>query len=189
MRIDPLQRFVTAACASVRRSRPFLFAVMAVGLVGCASDEFSDLQSYVQEVKSRPPGRIAPIPEFETYETFTYRDRELRDPFVPKEEATLQAGAPNGEGLRPDTNRHKEALENFPLDGLKFVGILENNAETWAIIKAPDDLVYRVRAGNYMGQNFGEVASVDESKVELMEIVPDGLGGWMKRPAALAIEE
>ena len=75
------------------------------------------------------------------------------------------------------------------MDGLEFVGLLENNAESWAIITAPDTLVYRAQVGNHLGQNFGKIVVIDESKVQLEEIVPDGLGGWIKRNAALAIKE
>lgn len=174
----------------VPRPKAIALAALTLLAVGCSRNELSDLQQYVQEVKARPAGRIPPLPEFETYETFVYQNRELRDPFVPKDEATItQTGRPTGPGLRPDMNRRKEALENFPLDGLKFVGLLENSSDSWAIIKAPDNLVYRAKVGNHIGQNYGEVVSVDESKVRIVEIIADGLGGWIKRDAALAIEE
>lgn len=169
---------------------PVFFFAFVLSVAGCSSVEYADLQEYVAQVKAKPPGRIPPIPEFETYETFTYLATNLRDPFTPREEATLsKANTGKRTGLQPDLNRHKETLENFPLDGLEFVGTLENASEIWAIIRAPDDFVYRAKVGNHMGQNFGEVVSVDEGRVQLVEIVPDGMGGWIKRDAALAIEE
>jgi type IV pilus assembly protein PilP len=166
-----------------------LLAACVMVLAGCSSGEFDDLQTYVKEVKARPPGRIAPIPEFETYETVTYNDRDLRDPFVPKEEVTISRPGSGGPGFQPDKNRRKETLESFPLDSLKYVGSLENRNDSWAIIKAPDNLVYRAKVGNHLGLNYGEITAITEGKVQITEVIPDGVGGWVKRQAALAVEE
>jgi type IV pilus assembly protein PilP len=159
-------------------------------LVGCSGSEHGDLRGFVDEVKSRPAGRIAPLPEFEVYESYAYSSAEERDPFAPRASAHLAgSGGAGGSDLEPDLNRYKEALEQFPLDGLEFAGILENQDQTWAIIKAPDGLVHRVQVGNHLGQNYGKIVRVSETKVEIEEIIPDGLGGWIKRDAALAITE
>jgi len=170
---------------------PVALACLAgLALVGCSTEEHSDLRAYVAEVKQRPAGRIAPLPEFEMYETFTYDVEDLRDPFKPKQEATLKAeDKPKGEGPRPDANRHKEALEAFPLDSLTFIGLLTKEDTTWGIIKAPDGLVHRVQIGNHIGQNFGEIVAISESEIQLVELAPDGNGGWYKREAAIAIQE
>jgi len=190
MRMMPTHRKPAPRLTSGKGILAVAVLLLATLLGACSSAEHEDLESYVRDVKSRPPGRIAPMPEFETYETYSYQSKDLRNPFQPREEAMLsQANQQKGAGLHPDFSRHKEALENFPLDGLKFVGTLENQSEVWAIVKAPDNLVYRAKAGNHMGQNYGEVVSVDETRIQLVEIVPDGLGGWMKRQAAIAIEE
>jgi type IV pilus assembly protein PilP len=190
MRIEAMRNILAASGGVRGQAVPVFFVLLVLAVGGCSSVEYADLQEYTTQVKAKPPGRIPPIPEFETYETFAYQASDLRDPFTPREEATLErAKTGKGTGLQPDLNRHKETLENFPLDGLEFVGTLENAAEMWAIIRAPDDFVYRAKVGNHMGQNFGEIVSVDESRVQLVEIVPDGMGGWMKRQAALAIEE
>ena len=86
-------------------------------------------------------------------------------------------------------NRRREALEAFPLDALKMVGTLAQKDGVWAIIKAPDGLVYRVTRNNYLGQNYGRITKISEDKVELVEIVPDGLGGWQERRASLVLAE
>lgn len=176
-----------------RKLRSFFTALtclLAATLTACSSDELGDLRDFVAKEKSRPAGRIAPLPEFEIYETFTYAARDLRNPFRPKEEALLtDSEEANSSGLRPEDNRNREALEAFPLDGLTFMGLLEKEGVVWGIVKAPDGLVHRVQAGNYMGQNYGKILSIDESRIELMEIVQDGRGGWFEREAAVAIAD
>ena len=167
-----------------------LAVFLGATLAGCSSEEHRDLQEHVAEVKRRPPGRVAPLPEFEVYETFTYEAHEDRDPFRPREEAILtESNQPATSGPKPPEDRNPEALERFPLDGLAFVGLLQKGDTVWGIIKDPEGLVHRVQAGNHVGQNYGEITSISESKIELKEIVPDGRGGFFKREAAIAIEE
>mgnify|MGYP002712004664 CR=1 FL=1 len=164
--------------------------VAAMLLAGCSGDDHSDLQAYVARVKAKKAGRIKPLPEFKSYETFAYKADGRHDPFAPfQEEAQVTQANDNGDGPRPDLHRHKEALESFPLDGLKFVGTMERKGQEWAIISAPDKLVYRVKTGNYVGQNYGEIMQITEDKISIREIVPNGLGGWVKRDAALALAE
>ncbi len=158
------------------------------GLTGCAgSAGHADLEQFVTQVKARKGGRIAPVPEFKMYEGFQYSAFERRDPFTRAETNTEQALASDN-GISPDQDRHKEPLEEFPLDTLKFAGHLEKQAEHWAIITAPDGLVHRVQVGNHLGHNYGRITNVTETRIELVEIVPDGIGGWVERQAALATD-
>lgn len=162
---------------------------LLVTLAGCSSDQHRDLQQFVATEKARPPGRIDPLPEFEMYETFTYGARDERDPFRPKEEAVLTQTQHVASGPRPDGNRNKEALEAFPLDSLTFMGLLQKEDTIWGIVKDPQGMVHRTQVGNHMGQNYGRITIINESKIELMEIVPDGRGGWFEREAAVAISD
>jgi type IV pilus assembly protein PilP len=149
-------------------------------LAGCSSGQ-EDLQQWVAEVKQRPGGRIEPLPEVKPYETYTYSDADLRSPFAPAAPA-----AANG-GVRPDTKRNREFLEQFSLDTLRMVGTLRLADRTYGLVKTKDGLVHRVLPGNYMGQADGRVTEVTPSKINVVEIVPDGLGGYMERPASLAL--
>lgn len=170
--------------------RTFVVMALFASLVACSSGSLSDLQSYVQSVKARPAGRIAPLPEFKTYETFAYSAGNLRDPFVMMQnEAELVQATAGAAGPKPDEQRNKETLEMYPLDTLRFVGQLERGNEKWAIVTSPDGLVHRVKAGNYIGQNFGKITAVTESQLEITELVPDGMGGWVERQAALSLGE
>ncbi len=159
--------------------------------VGCSGGGTQDLEAWVKEVRSRQHVRIEPLPEFKPYETFLYQAQDLRSPFTPGENRSLQVPGQEikGSGIRPDVNRPREALEEYPLDSLRMVGTLEQGGQMWALVRAEDGTIHRVQPGNYVGQNYGRITRITESKIELVEIVPDGLGGWMERPATLALSE
>jgi type IV pilus assembly protein PilP len=155
-------------------------------LLGCADTTMSDLERFVENThKDRAP-RVEPLPRVKPNPTFQYTASELVDPFS---QANLiqRRPSPNGDGPAPDPTRRKEALEQFPLDALSMVGTLSNDESSWAIIRAPDGTVHRAGAGNYVGQNYGKIQAVNETEVEIVELVPDVNGGWMERDAALAI--
>ena len=187
-----IERYQEARAQVTQKTIRIIMSItLLVSLSACSDGGMSDLENYVNSVRSRPASRIAPLPEFKTYETFAYSASNLRDPFVMFEnEAELaQSAALNTSGPQPDTKRNKETLEQYPLDTLRFVGQLEKDNEQWAIITSPDSLVHRVKAGNYIGQNFGKITQISESQIEITELVPDGMGGWIKREAALSLGE
>jgi type IV pilus assembly protein PilP len=154
-------------------------------LVGCGND-MSDLERYVAEVKSRKSTDIEPIPQPKQYEAFAYVPGGRPDPFI-RPEAADRRVADAGNGLRPDIRRNREPLEEFPLDGLRMVGTIVFNNRVYALVRAPDGVVHRVSPGNHMGQNYGEITAIDEGQIQLREIVPDGFGGWMQRPAVISL--
>ena len=172
-------------------TRGMLFFAVAF-VSGCSSDNLDDLRQYVQEVQARKGGRVEPVPEFKPFETVSYDLSDERDPFSPwviNKPAPAVAASGSGQGLQPDANRRKEALEAFPLDSLKMTGILEAGNQRWAIIRAPDGVIYRVTKGNYIGQNNGKITDVTDLKIAVREIVPDGLGGWRVRESTVALIE
>lgn len=162
-----------------------LFSVVA--LVGCAEKGTDDLKAYVQAVEQRQKGSIPPLPELREYETFTYDDSSLRDPFEPPEKADIKA-RPNT-GLQPDLKRQREVLEQYSLGSLRMVGSIEKDGRRWALVIAPDGTLHRAAAGQHMGQDNGKIIRITESEVELKEIVPDGLGGWIERRTTLTVSE
>jgi type IV pilus assembly protein PilP len=166
--------------------RALLAAAAIVMLSGCTGGKDEDLMSYIDSVKARPGGRIEPLPQIKPYETFRYQASTMRSPFVynrPK------AKGRSGDGLRPVQNRTKEYLEQFPLDTLDMVGVLNKNNTQYALLKTSDGLVHRVIVGNYIGQNEGRVVSISQSSVELEELVADGVGSFYKRPASIGLGE
>ena len=164
-----------------------LLTIMTLILSACGSQQHSDLDAYVEDVKRKTKGRIEPLPEVKTYESEVYDAAELRDPFTPyEEEPSEELTVP---GPVPDMNRKREALEAFPLDSLAFVGHLERDGTLWGLVQAPDDSIYRVSVGNHLGKNYGEILNISESNISLKEIIPNGSGGWVEREASLALTE
>ena len=154
-------------------------------LSACSNDNTSDLREYVSSIKARPPGRIKPLPEITPYETYLYQVSHLRDPFavfVARAETSQDIKAA---GLHPDLNRKREELEQYSLDTLSFVGHIEKNNKTWALVTAPDNIIYRVLPGNHMGSNYGKILAITEDSILLNEIIPNGVGGWTERKASL----
>jgi type IV pilus assembly protein PilP len=166
--------------------------VLGVALLASAcSQNMDDLEQYALEVKARTSKNIDPIPQPKPYEPFAYEAGERRDPFLPilqsRDSALAAAG---GEGsLKPDVNRPKEPLEEFPLDALRMVGTITMQQRAYALVRAPDAVVHRVSVGDHLGQNYGKITGISETEVVLMEIIPDGLGGWIQRPASVALTQ
>jgi type IV pilus assembly protein PilP len=161
------------------------FAVIALlSLAGCGND-LDELQQKVAEIKNRPGERIEPLPEIKPYEAFTYSAATMRSPFVPS--APVRNDMANA--VRPDVKRPREFLEQFPLDTMQMVGTLQLQGRNYGLVQGKDGLVHRVLPGNFMGQNDGRIVGISSTKISIIEIVPDGLGGYIERPAALALNE
>jgi type IV pilus assembly protein PilP len=163
-------------------------------LAACSSGEFVDLQGYVADVKAKNKGRIEPMPEFSPPANFEYAAVNLDDPFVTWDVKFSQENNGShkqytGTGLHPDFERRREAMESFPLDTLHMVGTMRRGKQLFALVQTPDGLVSRMVPGNYLGQNHGRIVGLNEEKIDLIEIVPDGLGGWLERPATMSIVE
>ena len=160
--------------------------VAAFGLVACGSD-MDDLDEYINKVKAKPGGRIDPLPEITPYTVFMYiADAEgVRSPFMPD---TPQASSVSG-GARPDRDRSREYLESFPLDTLAMVGTLDMGGTSYGLVQASDGLIHRVTPGNYMGQNDGRIMEISESGIMLVEIISDGIGGYIERDAAVSLSD
>lgn len=168
--------------------RSLLLLGLAASLAGC-SEDMSDLRTYAAEIKARKSDDIEPIPRMRTYEPFAYRPADRREPFVPFAADTDQEQRRSNSGISPDFNRNREPLEEFPLDALRMAGSLKVAGTNYALVSAPDGVVHRVTVGNHMGKNFGEIVAIDKTGIRLVEIVPDGLGGYMKRDASIALEQ
>jgi type IV pilus assembly protein PilP len=159
-------------------------ALALVWLSGCSTD-MDKLKAQVAEIKGRPGDRVEPLPEIKAYESFAYNASSLRSPFVPS--APTRSDVANA--VRPDSKRTREFLEQFPLDTMTMVGTLQLQGKNFGLVQGKDGLVHRVLPGNFMGQNDGRVVSITPTRISIIEIVPDGLGGYIERPAALALNE
>jgi type IV pilus assembly protein PilP len=167
-----------------------LISVMVVTILlsACSGDEHEDLNAYVDRIKAQHKGRVKPLPEVKPYDTFTYSANDLRDPFQTFQ-ALAEATASEDTADSPISGRKREALEQFPLDTLSFVGHLEKNGVRWGLIEAPDATVYRIQVGNYLGKNFGLITSITDTDVMIKEKITNGNSGWLDRDASLTISE
>lgn len=174
----------------VQKSARLCAILLGTLVLGACGYEMSDLQDFVAQEKAKPPGPIEPLPQVKPAPSFNYDAQALRSPFTPDFAVGAVPGqGEGGGGPCPDPNRNSEYLESFPLDGLRMVGTLTLAGEEYALISDPDRAVHRVQVGNYVGQNFGRVTSIGEYSLDVLEVVPDGLGGCMERPAGMEIAE
>ena len=162
-----------------------LLVPIAMLVAGGCSSEIDELKQFVRDSDKGVPRRVEPLPAVKAFEPFAYEGFDLSDPFKPRK-ITQKEG--QGGGVAPDLNRRKEPLESFPLEQLRMVGTLSQAKETYALVKA-DKTLYRVKKGNYMGQNFGLITDVTDSEIKLKEIVQDSAGDWAERQSVLPLLE
>jgi type IV pilus assembly protein PilP len=160
-----------------------IIPTLLAGLLAGCSGRDADLDRFIEQTKKEPGGRVEPLPEVKPYEAFAYVDQDKRSPFVPGGSGGANAG------LRPDSHRNREYLEQFSLDTLKMVGTLNLNGNSYGLVQTKDGRVHRVVVGEHLGTNDGKITTISPAKIALVEIIPDGLGGYLERPAALALNE
>ena len=171
---------------SLFQSRLLTLALATAFVSGCGGD-MSDLEQWVADKKAERVPFLNDLPEVTPYEVFTYGAEDERSPFIPSQDRNAPTDETGTEG--PDRNRNPEHLESFPLDSLRMVGSLNTGNVESALVQTNDGLIHRVRPGNYMGQNYGRVTSIDGSQIRLIELVPNGLGGWAEREAAIGLSD
>ena len=164
-----------------------------IPLIGIASlltacgGSMADLEQFIAQTKQAHHGKVDPLPEFPEYTNFTYEVDNIRDPFKPQSDINM--AMTDGTGPRPEATRQREPLESYPVDALKMVGLLQQKSQTWGLVRDPDGIIHRVQPGNYAGQNHGKITQVSDTKIHIVELVPDGLSGWVNREAQLAMAE
>ena len=178
--------------------RIFTVTILSMLASGCMVwvEDKTDLERFVSKERARPAGRIEPLPEYKPYESFVYEGASLREPFVALQPmqavGTLAEEKPEEKNaLKPDSGRAKGYLEEFSLDDLVMVGTISRRGKNtlWALVRDTERAVHRVSVGDYMGLDHGQIVAIDERKIELVEIVSNGRGGWMKRPRVVALDE
>jgi len=169
--------------------------VVALGalLTACTGEEFGDLKAELKDKTKDLRGRIEPLPVVKPYEPVPYKAFDQTDPFSSAKIALVTKSASTGGGvLNQEAKRHadrsKEPLEAYPLESLKMVGVLQQKRANFALVKA-DAGLYRVKVGNYLGQNFGLITTITESQIQLRELIQDAVGDWTERQSTLQLQE
>ncbi len=164
-----------------------------LGVVGCSSSDQAELQQWMTDQRTAIKPKVEPLPEPGKFSPQPYNQESAIEPFSNQKltqalkRDSNQATA-NVALIAPELNRRKEPLEASPLDTVSMVGSLIKTGQPVALVRV-DNLIYQVRAGNYLGQNYGRVTKVTETGLSLREIVQDAAGEWIERPATLQLLE
>ncbi|PUA17569.1 pilus assembly protein PilP [Glaciimonas sp. PCH181] len=172
-----------------RLARIFATVLLVSTLFGCGNSDETEIKEWMTEVKVHTHVFIPQLTEPKKFIPFAYAGKTSIDPFnANKLLVALAKMQGNGSGLKPNLERRREALESYPLDTVKMVGTLQKVGLSYALLQI-DKTVFPVKVGNYVGQNFGMVTSINETEVNLKEIVQDASGEWVEREAKLALQE
>ena len=170
-------------------SRLIIGSLLLLSLTACdSSGDFADLQAYMNEVRARPKAPIEPLPKFQPYEAFTYSAAAMRSPFQPPVRIDLQQRQKGSAQIKPDESRPRQFLEGFNIEVFQMVGLLANGNGRFALVDGAGG-VHRIKVGDFLGRNHGRIVGINDDRVEVVEIVPDGEGGWLERPRTLTLKE
>jgi len=158
-------------------------------LCACGGEEQSELRQELATMTKDLRGKVDPLPQVKSFEPVPYKGESMVDPFVPSRIVVTQAsaGGGGGGGVQPDLNRPKEPLESFPMESIQMVGTLSQNQDMFALVRAGANL-FRVKKGNYLGQNFGVITGIDEGQINVKEVVQDSGGDWVERSTSLQMQ-
>lgn len=172
-------------------ARPLRLSLVAAAVfaAGCSfGGGHEDLRAYINDIKNTPQGAIEPLPPLRTYDAYIYNVTAMRSPFDQPVEVREFVKSTDPK-IQPDWGREKEYLESFNLDSLTMVGTLQKEGRFWALIKDREGGINRVSTGNFLGKDHGKIVATSATQVDIVEIVSDGLGGWLQRPRTLKLSE
>lgn len=174
-------------------SKWLLLVVLSAVLAGCGAAGEDDVRQWMVEERNQTRPKVAPLQAPKQFKPESYTNAAATEPF--SKEKLAQAlkrdsnqVAANGALVAPELARRKEPLEAFPLDAMSVVGSIYKAGQPVALVKI-DNLLYQVKVGAYLGQNYGRVTKISETEVTLREIVQDAVGEWIERVATLQLQE
>lgn len=168
--------------------RASLLLLLTVFLSSCSNED--EIREWMAQAKKQTNVVVPKIAEPKTFSPVVYQRKDSLDPFNPIKlsAAIAKLRAQSGKGIKPDLERRREPLEQYPLDTVKMVGVLQKPGLTYAILQV-DKAIFQAKVGNYLGQNFGMITGVTEAGVDLKEIIQDASGEWVERKARLELQE
>lgn len=176
------------------KSRMLVVAVgLCIALAACGSGEQVELQQWMTEQRAQTKARIDPLPEPTKFSPQAYTQEGAVEPFSSQKltqalNRDANKATANAALIAPELNRRKEALEAMPLDAVAMVGSLVKQGQPVALVRV-DNLLYQIRVGNYLGQNYGRIMKISETEVALREIVQDAGGEWLERAVTIQLQE
>lgn len=160
-----------------------------LGLAGCSNSRLPELEAYVRQVQASTPAPIEPLPGIPQISTYVFEPGDRRDPFVADTKTSAVIDITKGDSLAPDPLRRKEELEGYALDSLRMVGTLEQSETRWGLIRTQDGTLHRVRVGNYLGLNNGQITSIRDDAIQLTEVISEAPGEWRERQASVSLTQ
>jgi type IV pilus assembly protein PilP len=172
-----------------RRLSKLWWAMLPLGLVACSSQQ-EELQDWMTQERNQTRPMVQPISAPQKFNPQRYEVMDAVDPFSTQKltVAIKQEAAQPNSAVAAEFNRRKEPLEAFPLDSMKMVGSVKRKGVQQALLKV-DNLLYQVKVGDHLGQNYGKIMKITETDIALREIVQDASGEWIERPTALQLQE
>lgn len=170
--------------------RILVLGSLAITLVGCGNSGVSDLEEYTEQIKARPARAIEPLPEPKPYLPFSYTATFMRDPFQSQDTIIINVDPPDeqiNKCVMPDLTRPKQYLEGFDIGSFAMVGTIENEQEHYALLRGAGG-IHRVKIGDYIGVNHGQIISINDFGLEVLEKIPDGNDGCRERPYTLELK-
>jgi type IV pilus assembly protein PilP len=162
--------------------------LLGVFLLGCQKNSHQDIVDFIEESKRKQPGNIKALPVYAPYKPYVYNSTQLRSPFEPPALVKKKVLAASS-NVKPDLDRRKQRLESFDFAALKMVGTLKKGGVLWALIRDPEGSIERVKPGYYLGRNHGLITGMNDRNIDVVEIVPNGLDGWLERPNVITLKE
>ena len=165
-----------------------VLALAALLLAGCGDSDVREVRTWMEHTRAQTRPAVKPLPAPKEFVPYAYNQAQAPDPFSDARLAGPGTMAPQPNAAQPDLNRPREALENYPLDTMRMVGMMQKGDVGFALVQI-ERSVYRVRAGQRLGQNFGQVTRVTPAALEIREMVQDAGGDWVERISKLELQE
>lgn len=167
-----------------------VLVVSSVCTLSACSGEQEELTVWMEQQKREVKPNVQPLVPPRKFDPAPYAGAQSIDPFSNQKlaVAVTQADRQSNSLVAAERNRRKEPLEAYPMDSMSMVGSVTKNGQQYALLRV-DNLLYQVKVGDYLGQNYGKITRISETEVTLREVVQDAAGEWIERTGTLQLQE
>jgi type IV pilus assembly protein PilP len=162
---------------------------LLLGLAGCSGEQ-EELQQWMDQQRREVKPNVSPLLPPKKFDPAPYLGASAVEPFSTQKLAVAlkQEARQVSSLLAGEINRRAEPLEAYPIDSMQMVGSVTKQSRPQALLRV-DKLLYQVKVGDYIGQNYGKIRSITETEISYREIVQDAAGEWVERISALQLQE